>query len=159
MTDQPLLRARKHYERPHALIVADDPDLVSFLSEGLPLGGFWTTVISSGLQVMEVFRLRQFDLILIDYGLHSFNAEELLLRLRGASTRMQEHAPRTEAPVVILSDTPVDLSPQACESMGVRRIFVAPIDLEDLVPQLHSVVDEWRGDHPTVPFSDALKRK
>ena len=57
---------RRTYERPHVLIVTDDPSLSEFLGEGLVMGGFWTSVISHGLQVLEVFRLRSFDLIVVD---------------------------------------------------------------------------------------------
>lgn len=158
MTDRPLLKARKHSERPHVLIVTDDPDLATFLNEGLPLGGFWTTVISSGLQVLEVFRLRQFDLIIVDHGLRSFDAEELMLRLRGASTRIREQAPRTAAPVVVISVDPVELSDDSRQAMGISRMLHAPIDLEDLVPELHAVFEEWREVYPTVPLSDDPRR-
>ncbi|MCO5214664.1 MAG: hypothetical protein M9953_11575 [Thermomicrobiales bacterium] len=154
MIDRPLLKARKHSERPHVLIVTDDPDLATFLNEGLPLGGFWTTVISSGLQVLEVFRLRQFDLIIVDYGLRSFGAEELMLRLRGASSRIREQAPRTTAPVVVISVDPVELSDESMQTMGISRMLHAPIDLEDLVPELHAVFEEWREAYPTMPLSD-----
>lgn len=154
MTDRPLLKARKHSERPHVLIVSDDPDLASFLNEGLPLGGFWTTVISSGLQVLEVFRLRQFDLIIVDYGLRSFAADELMLRLRGASSRVREQAPRTSAPVVVISVDPVELSEAERDRMGIGRLMHAPIDLEDLVPELHAVFEEWRVAYPSMPLSD-----
>ena len=62
---RPRLEARQSNERPHVLIVSDDPDLAEFLVEGLPLGGFWTSAIANGLQALEVFRLRQFDLIVV----------------------------------------------------------------------------------------------
>ncbi len=81
MTDRPRKTAQRQFQRPHVLIVSDDPSLVEFLNEGLPLGGFWTSVIASGLQAIEVFRLRQFDLVLIDAGLTSFSAVELIRRL------------------------------------------------------------------------------
>ncbi|MCA9832498.1 MAG: response regulator transcription factor [Thermomicrobiales bacterium] len=154
MSDRPLLQARKHYERPHVLIVADDPELATFLNEGLPLGGFWTTVISSGLQVLEVFRLRQFDLIIMDYGLRSFNAEELMLRLRGNSSRVQEQAARTSAPVVVISERPIEIAPDMQRKMGIERMLHAPIELDELVPELHRVFEEWRANNPDMPMSD-----
>lgn len=159
MSDRPLLQARKHYERPHVLIVSDDPDLVTFLNEGLPLGGFWTTVISSGLQVLEVFRLRQFDLIIVDYGLRSFNAEELMLRLRGNSSRIQEQVPRTLASVVVMCDEPVEIGQDMRQKMGIELILHAPIELDELVPELHRIFEEWRAANPDQPMSDDPKRR
>lgn len=159
MSQKPLLQARKHSERPHVLIVSDDIDLATFLNEGLPLGGFWTTVISSGLQVLEVFRLRQFDLIIIDYSLRSFAADELIMRLRGTSARQNEQAPRTAAPVILISDEPMELSEAVRNSMGIVRTYHAPIELSEMVPDLHAAFDEWRTAYPTLPLSDDPSRR
>lgn len=158
MTDRPLLTARKHSERPHVLIVCDDPDLAGFLNEGLPLGGFWTTVIASGLQALEVFRLRQFEIVVLDHGLRSFDAIELARRLRGISNRSGAATPRTTAPIVLISDAPVDNDPELLTQLGISLALHAPIDLDDLVPQLHQVFDDWRVQYPTVPFSDNPSR-
>lgn len=154
MTDRPLLKARKHSERPHVLIVSDDPSLTMFLAEGLPLGGFWTTVIASGLQVLEVFRLRQFDLIVLDWDLGSFGAHELLRRLRGLSARSGHEAARTFAPVVLISEHPADLNEEDTSSLGINRMLHAPLELEEIVRELHAVFDEWRYTFPDVPLSD-----
>lgn len=154
MTDRPLLQARKHSERPHVLIISDDASLTTFLSEGLPLGGFWTTVIASGLQALEIFRIRQFDMIVLDWGLGSFGAHELLRRLRGVSSRSSAEAARTTAPVVLITELPADLSEEESRALGVSRILNAPLELEELVRELHAVFDEWRYAFPDVPLSD-----
>lgn len=158
MTDRPLLAARKHSERPHVLIISDDPSLATFLNEGLPLGGFWTTVIASGLQALEVFRLRQFELILLDYSLRSFDAMELARRLRGKSSRSEEGAARTTAPIVLISDESMTINPEVMSNLGIGGTFSAPIDLEDLAPELHQIFEDWRERHPTTPFSDDPSR-
>lgn len=154
MSDRPLVRARKHSERPHVLIVSDDASLTTFLAEGLPLGGFWTTVIASGLQVLEVFRLRQFDLIVLDWELGSFDAHELLRRLRGRSSRAGAGDARTVAPVVLISERPADLPKEQMRILGINRALHAPLELEGIVRELHAVFDEWRYEFPDVPLSD-----
>jgi DNA-binding response OmpR family regulator len=154
MSDRPLLQARKHSERPHVLIISDDASLATFLTEGLPLGGFWTTVIASGLQALEIFRIRQFDLIVLDWELGSFGAHELLRRLRGVSSRSTASSPRTSAPVVLISEHPADLSEDETTSLGVNRMLQAPLELEEIVRELHAVFDEWRYAFPDVPLSD-----
>lgn len=154
MTDRPLLNARKHSERPHVLIVTDDASLAAFLNEGLPLGGFWTTVISSGLQVLEVFRLRQFDIIVIDWDLRSFGALELIRRLRGLSTRSNGVAARTTAPIVVISEQPADLGADECARLEISRLFTAPLELGELVPELHAMFEEWRARYPSMVLSD-----
>lgn len=154
MTDRPLLKARKHSERPHVLIIADDPSLSGFLNEGLPLGGFWTTVIASGLQALEVFRLRQFDLIVLDWDLRSFDALELIRRLRGHSSRSSTGEARTKAPVVIVSEHPVALTEDTRSLLGIDRMLHAPLELEDVARELHAVFEEWRYAFPDMPLSD-----
>lgn len=154
MTDRPLATARKHSERPHVLIVSDDPSLAQFLNEGLPLGGFWTTVIASGLQALEVFRLRQFDIIVVDWELRSFNALELIRRLRGISSRSEATIARTTAPIVVISEHPADLAADDMERFEISRMLHAPLELNDLVPELHAVFEEWRERYPSLPMSD-----
>lgn len=154
MTDKPLLNARKHNERPHVLIISDDVSLATFLNEGLPMGGFWTTVIASGLQALEVFRLRQFDIIALDHGLRSFNSVELVRRLRGQSTRANQDSARTNAPIVLIGETEIKMDPELVDQLGISRLFSAPLELEELAPELHRVFEEWQEAHPSVPLSD-----
>lgn len=154
MTDKPLLTARKHSERPHVLIISDDPSLARFLNEGLPMGGFWTTVIASGLQALEVFRLRQFDIIALDYELRSFDALELVKRLRGQSTRSTSNSARTNAPIVLISEHRIDIDPEVMAHLGIKRALHAPLDLDELAPDLHGVFEDWRATYPAVPLSD-----
>lgn len=154
MTERPRIQARKHSERPHVLIISDDPTLAEFLNEGLPLGGFWTTVIASGLQALEIFRLRQFDLVVLDWELGSFGAHEFLRRLRGVSTRSGRSRPRTNAPVVLIAERPIDLPESERAVLGVNRALNAPLEIDDVARELHSVFDEWRYSFPDVPLSD-----
>ena len=120
--------------------------------------GFWTTVIASGLQALEVFRLRQFDLIVIDWELQSFGALELLKRLRGLSTRTSTSEPRTTAPVVLISEQLADVPPEDIERLGIKRLLSAPLELDEVARELHSVFEEWRSAYPDVPLSDEPAR-
>lgn len=154
MTDRPRLQERRQFERPHVLVVSDDPSLVSFLEEGLPLGGFWVSIIASGIQALEVFRLRQFDLVTLDWSLQSFDAMEFLRRLRGVSTRATGAEARTSAPVVVISEHPVELSDADSEHLAVDRTLHAPLEIEDVVRKLHAVFEQWREAHPDARLSD-----
>jgi DNA-binding response OmpR family regulator len=146
---------RARYERPHVLIVTDDPSLVEFLGEGLVMGGFWTSVIGHGLQVLEVFRLRTFDLIVIDRDLGTFDAIELIERLRGSSTQTTAGELRTDKPIVVISTDDPNLTPEDRERLGIASILQAPIELEDIVRELHAVFAAWRAAHPDAPLADA----
>ncbi len=65
------------FHRPHILIVSDDLDLSQFLQEGLMYAGFFTTVVASALQTLELFRLRTFDLMMIDALLEGLGADQV----------------------------------------------------------------------------------
>src|ERR671910_3750327 len=118
-------------QRPHVLIVSDDPELATFLGEGLVYAGFWTSVIASGVQALEVFRLRSFDVMLLDAALGGIGALELLRRLRGLSNRASS-AERTDIPIVVIAASSSELDPALAERAGADQIVVAPIELEQL---------------------------
>jgi DNA-binding response OmpR family regulator len=142
-------------ERPHVLIVTDDPDLSAFLAEGLVYGGFWTSTVASGIQTLEVFRLRTFDLALIDAALGDLSAVEVIRRLRGRSDRGTVESPRTDIPILLIAATADELAAIDVDGAGVDGTLVAPLDLERLVPELHAIVAAWRAEHPDRPLADA----
>ncbi len=139
-------------QRPHVLIVSDDPDLSGFLGEGLIYAGFWTSVIASAMQVLEVFRLRSFDVIVLDAALGGIGALELLRRLRGHSDRAATQ--RTDIPVIIVAATPREVDPEAIQDVSVACILVAPLEIEDLAREIGQAVTIWRTEHPERPWAD-----
>jgi two-component system phosphate regulon response regulator PhoB len=146
-------------ERPHVLIVSDDPELGAFLAEGLRYGGFWTSTIASALQTLEVFRLRSFDLVLVDAALAGLGAIELVRRLRGRSDRAGTGAPRTDVPVLLVAGGPGEVEPAAAAAAGADGVVAAPIELAELAQRLHRVVGAWRAAHPDRPFADAAAHR
>lgn len=139
-------------QRPHVLIVSDDPDLTDFLGEGLVYAGFWTSVIASAVQTLEVFRLRTFDVAIIDAGLGGAGAAELVRRLRGRSDRSSPAA-RTDIPIVAIAPGPeTDAAPMLLA--GVDTVVGAPIELADLAQTLFALVQHWRQEHPERPWAD-----
>ena len=146
-------------ERPHVLIVSDDPELRQFLGEGLLYGGFWTSAIASAIQTLEVFRVRSFDLVLVDAALAGLGALELVRRLRGRSDRAGTGAPRTDVPVLLIAGAPGEVEPEAASAAGADGVIEPPIALEELVPRLHRVVAAWRAAHPDRPFADAAAQR
>jgi len=147
------LGERRAAYRPHLLVVSDDPDLAEFLAGGLLLAGFWTSVVASPFQALEVFRLRSFDLVVLDAALGGFGAIELLRRLRGRSGRAAGGAPRTDIPVLLVAADAAEID-AAAAAAGADGLLVAPLDLEELAPRLLEVVHDWRRAHPDRPWAD-----
>ena len=142
-------------QRPHVLIVSDDPELTAFLGEGLVYAGFWTSAIASGVQALEVFRLRSFDVMVLDAALGGIGATELLRRLRGRSNRIST-AERTDIPIVVIAASSGELDPMLAERAGADHVILAPIELEELAASLGDVVTAWRAAHPDRKWADEV---
>ena len=140
-------------QRPHVLIVSDDPELTAFLGEGLVYAGFWTSAIASAVQALEVFRLRSFDVMVLDAALGGIGAIELLRRLRGRNDRATA-AERTDIPILIIAASSDELSPVLAELVGADSVILAPIELEQLAVQLGRAVTTWRAVHPDRKWAD-----
>lgn len=160
MSSEPL-RPRLASERPHVLIVTSDEDLKVFLAEGLLIGGFWTSTVASGIQAIEVFRLRTFDVVLLDLDVQGFGGAEILRRLRGTagqSPRSAAQPPLTDAPVILVSADPETMDEVQARQLGADGLLVPPIELEVLIPYLFGIVDAWREAHPGRPYADQANR-
>src|SRR5215212_741344 len=116
-------------QRPHVLIVSDDPELTAFLGEGLVYAGFWTSAVASAVQALEVFRLRSFDVMVLDAALGGIGALELLLRLRARSDRANTRE-RTDIPILVIAASRSEFEPELAERAGADGVIVAPIELE-----------------------------
>ena len=140
-------------QRPHVLIVSDDPELTGFLGEGLIYAGFWTSTIASAVQALEVFRLRSFDAMLLDAALGGMGAIELLRRLRGRSDRATT-AERADIPILVIAASSDELDPVRAEQAGANGVIVAPIELEQFAVDLGRAVSAWRALHPNRNWAD-----
>jgi CheY-like chemotaxis protein len=140
-------------QRPHVLIVSDDPELTAFLGEGLVYAGFWTSAIASAVQALEVFRLRSFDVMILDAALGGIGPIELLRRLRGHSDRTTT-SERTDIPVLVVATSSDELDLKLAVQAGADRVILAPIELEDLAADLGRAVTTWRALHPDRKWAD-----
>jgi DNA-binding response OmpR family regulator len=139
--------------RPHVLIVSDDRELSEFLGEGLVYAGFWTSVIASAMQALEVFRLRSFDILVLDAALGGIGATELLRRLRGRSDRAAA-TERTDIPILVIAASADEAGPAITAEAGADGVVVAPIELDVLARRLRTMVTAWREAHPDRPWAD-----
>jgi len=140
-------------QRPHVLIVSDDPELTGFLGEGLIYAGFWTSTIASAVQALEVFRLRSFDAMVLDAALGGMGAIELLRRLRGRSDRATT-AERADIPILVIAASSDEMGPVLAEQAGAEGVIMAPIELEQLGVDLERAVSAWRALHPDRKWAD-----
>ena len=140
-------------QRPHVLIVSGDPELTAFLGEGLVYAGFWTSAIASAVQTLEVFRLRSFDVMVLDAALGGIGALELLRRLRGHSDRAAA-SERTDIPILVIAASTSELDPMLAKRYGADGVILAPIELERPATDLTRVFTAWRASHPGRQWAD-----
>lgn len=137
MTDQNRQNAS---EFPEVLIVSADLGLTRFLTEGLLPEGFWPSAVRSGLQALEVFRLRTFDAVLIDAALSDLPVDVLVDRLRETHDAAGEEVRHTASTsMLLIAGIPQELEPYHLETMAPDALFVAPFELEDLVERLRQI--------------------
>ena len=148
---------RAEFVRPHVLIVSDDQDLSGFLAEGLTLGGFWTSVIASGLQVLDVFRLRTFDLAILDAALKGMGTIEVVRRLRARVPAEGEW--RVDIPLLVVAGGLDEIDPEEVADAGADGLLLPPLELEALIPALFRTIEEWRRVNPDRPWADQAAQR
>jgi len=141
-------------ERPHVLIVSADADLTAFLGEGLIYAGFWTSVIADAFQALEVFRLRSFDIILLDAALGGIGALEFVQRLRGRSDRGSGDM-RSDIPLVLIAAEASEIPPVLQQAGDPAATLLAPVELPEIAATLMDTVTTWRRSHPDRAWADA----
>ncbi len=141
-------------ERPHVLIVSADPDLTDFLGEGLIYAGFWTSVIADAFQALEVFRLRSFDIILLDAALGGIGALEFVQRLRGRSDRAPGDV-RSDIPLVLIAADAAEVPAAMQQGEDPVATLLAPVELPEIAATLMDAVTTWRTSHPGRAWADS----
>lgn len=140
--------------RPHVLIVSADQDLTAFLGEGLIYAGFWTSVIADAFQALEVFRLRSFDIILLDAALGGIGALEFVQRLRGRSDRAPGDL-RSDIPLVLIAAHAAEVPLAMQQGSDPFATLLAPVELPEIAATLMDAVVTWRTSHPDRVWADA----
>jgi DNA-binding response OmpR family regulator len=127
-------------ERPHLAIVTQDLSLSHFLTEGLLYEGFWTSAIGSGLQFLEVLRLRTFAAVILDAGLGDIAVEEVLRRMRGRSDRVSEDSPRTDMPAMVIAGIPGEIEWSNVRDAGGQSLLEPPLEIEDVAAAMRELL-------------------
>lgn len=129
-------------ERPHVVIVTDDLGLSRFLTEGLLQEGFWTSAIGSGLQFIDVLRLRSFDALLIDAGLGDIAALEVIRRIRGLSDRVGPDSPRSGMPAIVIAGFPGEVERDEVQEAGGHGVLEPPFEIDEVGQAVRSVLSQ-----------------
>jgi DNA-binding response OmpR family regulator len=124
--------------RPRVLIVDDDPDVGQFLSSRFRDYGLEASLASDGVSGYLMARREKPSLVISDFYMPHGDAFYLLWKLRST--------PATEkTPVFIISGRRLDETMQAnlqrefCGHPGAAKIFMKPLDFEEIIASLQNV--------------------
>jgi len=151
------MSTKSAFNRPHLLIISDDTGLSSFLGEGLMIAGFWTSTVASALQAIEVFRLRTFDLIIVDAALDGLGSGEFLRRLRAVQRATGN--PLSNRPALVIAASTEEMTDVEALEAGANQIVFAPFDIDEIAMLLFASVEAWRDEHPGEPWADELAQQ
>lgn len=129
-------------ERPHIAIVSGDLSLTRFLTEGLLYEGFWTSGIGSGLQFLEVLRLRSFEAAILDAGLGDISVPEVLRRMRGISDRVSDDSARNDMPVMVIAGFAGEIDLAEIIEAGGQGLLEPPLELEDVSAAMKTLLTQ-----------------
>ncbi len=116
---------------PKLLIIDDDGDFAEGLAEYLELHGHDVDVAFTGESGIETARNNAYNAILIDVGLPGLNGVESMLKIRQADPK---------ARCFLLTGYSADHIAKGGIEAGALKILTKPIDLEELLGQLRSIV-------------------
>lgn len=116
--------------KPFALIVEDDPQLVSIFETAFQIGGFETTTAVDGRIAQEKLQTLVPDVILLDVHLPHISGEDLLRIIRGDA--------RFHHTKVILSTADSRIASQLREEATI--VLLKPVSFKELVELAKSLI-------------------
>ena len=118
------------------LLIEDDVLLAQSLTDALEAEGFQVDEADCGEDGLELAKLYEYQVMILDLGLPDMRGDEVLQNLRQQNTDM---------PVLILSgDTQVE-SRLSCLHKGADDYLIKPFNMEELVARLQALVRRANG--------------
>ena len=123
------------------LLIEDDVLLAQSLTDALEAEGFQVDEADCGEDGLELAKLYEYQVMILDLGLPDMRGDEVLQNLRQQNTDM---------PVLILSgDTQVE-SRLSCLHKGADDYLIKPFNMEELVARLQALVRRANGHSQNV---------
>ena len=134
----------------HILIIDDDRELCSLLSDFLQLEGFDVSAIHDGAEAVDICKGREFDAIVLDVMLPRIQGFDVLRKLREFST----------TPVIMLTARGEDTDRIVGLEMGADDYLPKPCNPRELAARLRAILrrtDSARSPEPAVLEIDGLR--
>ncbi len=111
----------------HLLIVEDEEGIVNFLKQGLEEEGYQVSSANNGLDGFELFKVKRFDLVLLDWMLPKMNGIEVCKSIREIDSKI---------PIIFL--TAKDTVQETVEGLktGANDYIKKPFSFDELVERI-----------------------
>jgi two-component system response regulator QseB len=113
-----------------ALLIEDDPELVTLLSDLLGEEGYEVDAALDGRRGLHLGLTRDYDVVVLDRGLPAIDGLDLLIRLRGQGINM---------PVLVLSALANPADRVAGLDAGAEDYLSKPFDIDELLARLRAL--------------------
>ena len=112
-----------HEERPHVLVVDDEPNQLVTISRILSRQGLEVHTADNGAQALEILRRESIDVMITDLNMPIMDGMEFLTALRAEDRQKQ--------PIVVMCTTENDM-PRIVQAMqaGANEYIMKPFDSE-----------------------------
>jgi diguanylate cyclase (GGDEF)-like protein len=117
-----LKRRGEIVEKPFALIIEDERDIVALFRHVLDLAGYRTEIVLDGMVAMEHLSRMTPDIVLLDLGLPGLSGTEILVRMQ-ADERLKK------IPVVVIT-----AFPHVAQALPVtpQLVLIKPVSIEQM---------------------------
>ena len=120
----------------HVLVIEDDRIVNQNISILLRREGIITESVYTGREGLELIKLYEYDLILLDLMLPDMTGADVLKQIRQANNM---------TPVLILSGINMPTKKVECFSMGADEYMTKPYDRSELVARVKAIIRRSRG--------------
>ncbi len=136
-------------ERPHILVVDDDPELRTVLRRGLEPEGFRVVEASDQTELFRSFESHPIRLITLDIGLGSENGLELARKVR--ATR--------NVPIIMLTGRGAPIDRVNGLERGADDYITKPFHIKEVVLRIRKVLQRYKLEALSSPSSSAEHEK
>lgn len=128
-------------EKPLALIIEDERDIVALFRHVMDLAGYRTEIVLDGKTAVELLSTTTPDVVLLDLGLPGISGAEILVRMH-ADERLRN------VPVVVITALP-----HVAEALPVspQLILIKPVNIEQMTTLIQRICPTERAAE-TLPW-------
>jgi GAF domain-containing protein/ActR/RegA family two-component response regulator/anti-sigma regulatory factor (Ser/Thr protein kinase) len=120
-------------EQSRVLIIEDEKNIREVLDETLSAEGYEVTCAATGMEGIELFKKKEFDLVITDLGIPNMSGWEVADQIKSIN-------PST--PVVLSTGWRLKLDPVKMKSQNVDRVIKKPFNLEQVLEVVSDLMDK-----------------